>query len=593
MKKTGKYLLYGLIPAFSVLFCTSGGNAQDPVFSASTDKQTVAAGETFNVKFTIENGRGEISPPDFSDFRVMMGPARSSSFQLINGRQTSTMTLSYTLRAVKEGTYTIGSATAKVGNTRLQSEPLKIEVTAGRSPSAGGTQPGQGRQQQRPSTDKNLFVRTLISKSKLYRGEALVVTFELLSRYNNIDLGETNFPSLDGFWSEDIKTGQTSWEQDYTYIDRVPYRKAVLRKQLLFPQRSGTIEIAPFSVTARVNRSFFNPGTEVKAESYAIEIEVLPLPGGAPESFKGAVGEYNFSANIGQTEVTANDAIDLSLTLTGRGNLRLIKTPEIGFPSDFEVYDPELKDRISVTAGGMSGSRTYAYLVIPRYPGKYEIPAIEYTYFSPKNKKYITEKAGPFEIKVSGEDGLVPSEPGAIARTRVEPTRRDIRYIVTDADLLRPAGKMFFRSFWYYLLTAGPLLFLIGFVLFHKKRDAILGDVKTIRKKKAHQAAKKRLSEAKKAMAKGDSSTFYSEIFSALYGFLSDKLGEEKAALTKPVIRQKLADHEVPDHLGREAVYLIETCEMARFAPAAGQSDAVFYERTAEFIEKLEAHFKK
>lgn len=593
MKKTGKYLLNCLIPVFVLFFGASSSYAQDPVFSALTDKQTVAAGETFNVKFTIENGRGNISPPDFSDFKVVMGPARASSFQDINGRRTTTMTLSYTLRAMAEGTYTIGPASAKVGNTQLQSQPIKIEVTKGRSPSAGGTQPGQRQQQQPPATDKNLFVRTLISKSKLYRGEALVVTFELLSRYNNIDLGETNFPSLDGFWSEDIKTGQTSWEQDYEYIDRVPYRKAILRKQLLFPQRHGTIEIAPFSVTARVNRSFFNPGKEVKAESYALNIEVLPLPGGAPESFNGAVGEYSFSANLGQTELTANDAIDLSLTVKGRGNLRLIKNPEVEFPSDFEVYDPELKDRISVSAGGMNGSRTYEYLVIPRYPGKYDIPAIEYTYFSPSKKKYITEKAGPFEIKVSGEDGTVPSEASGIARSRVEPVRRDIRYIATDSELLRPAGHIFFRSFWYYLLTAGPLLFLIGFVLFHKKRDAILGDVKTIRKKKAHQAAKKRLSAAEKAMAKGDSSTFYSEIFNAIYGFLSDKLGAEKAALTKPVIREKLKENAVPDHLGQEAVYLIETCEMARFAPVTGESDAVFYERTSEFIEKLEAHFKK
>lgn len=584
MKKIGKYLT--LCIAMLALSYTAG--AQDPVFSAVVDKQTVAVGDAFNVKFTVENGRGDITPPDFSDFKVVFGPSKSSSFQIINGRQTSTMTLSYTLRAAAEGKYTIGSAVAKVGSKLLKSEPMEIEVVKGSKPSSQGA----AAQSQKPAADKNLIVRMLLSKSKVYQGEGIVITFELLSRYNNIDLGETTFPSLDGFWSEDIKTGQTSWEQDYEYIDRVPYRKAILRKKLLFPQRPGTIEIEPFKITAQVNRSFFNPGTEVTAQSYAQKIEVLPLPGGAPESFNGAVGEYSFSGKAGQTEIRANDAIDLKLEVSGKGNLKLVKAPPIEFPTDFEVYDPELKDRISVSGGGMNGSRTYEYLVIPRYPGKYEIPEFAFTHFSPSKKQYVTQTAGPFQVEVRGEDGIVPTDESGIARSRVETVRRDIRYIVTDPAMLMPAGKMFFRSFGYYLLTVGPLLFLTGFILFHKKRDAILGDVRTIRRKKAHSVAKKRLAAAKKAMGKGDSTTFYAEIFNAVYGFLSDKLGTEKAALTKPVIRAKLIENEVPDHMAQEVIYLIETCEMARFAPVTGQSDEVFYGRTAEFIEKLEAMFK-
>ena len=566
--------------------------AQDPVFTAVTDKQNVAVGDAFNVKFTIENGRGDITPPDFSDFNVVFGPSKSSNFQIINGRQTSNMTLSYTLRAKAEGKYTIGPAVAKVDSKLLKSEALEINVVKGSAQSSQSSQSNANRGQ-KPPADKNLIVRMLLSKNKVYQGEGIVITFELLSRYNNIDLGETSFPSLNGFWSEDIKSGQTSWEPGYEYIDRVPYRKAILRQKLLFPQRPGTIEIDPFKISAQVNRSFFNAGTKVTAQSYAQNIEVLPLPGGAPESFNGAVGEYTFSGRAGQTEIQANDAIDLTLDVKGKGNLKLVKAPPIEFPNDFEVYDPELKDRISISGGGMNGSRTYEYLVIPRYPGKYEIPELAFTHFSPSKKEYVTQTAGPFKVEVRGEDGIVPTgERSGIARSRVESLRSDIRYIVTDPEMLMPAGSIFFRSFGYYLLTVGPLLFLTGFILFHRKRDAILGDVRTIRRKKAHSVAKKRLAAAKKAMDKGDSTTFYAEIFNAVYGFLSDKLGAEKATLTKPVIRAKLTENEVPDHMAQEVIYLIETCEMARFAPVTGQSDEVFYGRTAEFIEKLEGLFK-
>lgn len=565
--------------------------AQDVKFTASVDRNPVQVGQAFNVKFTIENSRGDIRPPRFDDFDVIFGPSTSSSFQMVNGRQSYTMTLSYTLRARAVGTYTIGSARAQIGNNQLASEPIEVEVV--KSASGATATPGAKQAPSRTqAAQKDVMVRTLISKRKVYQGEPLVVTFELLSRGGNIELSSTNIPDLDGFWAEDIKSGQTSWEREYEYINGVPYRKAVLRQQLLFAQRSGTIEIPSFSVKARINRSFFNPGSEVDASSYTLEVEVLPLPAGAPADFRGAVGEYSFSGKVGKTELQANDAIDLSLLLRGKGNLKLVKPPVIDFPTDFEVYDPEVKDRIALNAGGMSGSRTYEYLVIPRYPGKYEIPKITYSWFSPSKEKYVTESAGPFTIEVSGEDGAVPEGPGAIARSRVEPTHRDIRFIITDAGELRPKGVQFFKSAGYYALTAGPLLILLLIVLFHKNRESLLGDVRTMRRKKAHREAKKRLKAAEAAKQVGDSMAFYSEIFNAMYGFLADKLGLEKAALTKPLIKQRMAEEGIDQAVVTETLELIETCEMARFAPVGNESDEAFYQRTSQCIEKLENHFK-
>ncbi len=573
--------------------------AQDATFYASVDKNPVGVGDVFTIKFTIENGRGEISPPSFSDFDVAYGPSTSSSFQFINGRQSSTMTLSYGLRPRAEGKYTLAAASARVGSNTYKSEPITIEVVKGssapaaqpaRPPGAGQPQPQQ--QQSSAAADNNFLVRTQLSKSKVYQGEGLLVSFVLLSRYNNIDLGESTFPTLNGFWTEEIKTGAVSWENEYEYVKGVPYRKAVLRQQLLFPQRAGTIEIEPFKLTARVNRSLFSPGSEVKAESYVQNVEVLPLPAGAPESFNGAVGEYTFTGQVGKTELQANDAIDLMLNIKGKGNLRLTKAPTIDFPSDFEVYDPEIKDRIAVSTTGMSGSRNYGYLVIPRYPGKYVLPAVEFTHFNPSSQKYVTERIGPFDISVSGEDGLIPETRGAVAKSRVEPMRRDIRYIETGYEKLRARGSAFYGSAWYYVLIGAPLFLLVGLVIFNRKREAIFGDVKSNRRKRAQKQAMKRLSLAKTAMDKGQSKAFYAEIFSALYGFLSDKLGTERAELTKPRIKEYLAQSQVPEHIIEEAIHIIEQCEMARFAPIEGLSDQMFYSRVVDFIEKMEAHFK-
>jgi hypothetical protein len=592
LKRIGKYLL----SASALLIMLSAATAQEARFIASVDKNPVSVGDPFSVKFTLENGRGDISPPPFTEFDLIFGPSTSTSFQWDNGKQRSTMTVSYTLRAREEGKFTIGAATARIGGKTLQSESIALQVVQGRSQPATSAQQGNVRSQQpaqqdNTKTDANLLVRTQLSKKKVYQGEAVVVSFVLLSRYNNIDIGATDFPTLDGFWTEDIKSGASSWENELEYLNGVPYRKAILRQQLLFPQRSGTLELQPFKLTAQVNRSFFSAGTSITVQSYSQAVEVMPLPGGAPASFNGAVGEYAFDGKVGKTELRANDAIDLSMSLKGKGNLKLVKAPAIDFPGDFEVYDPEVKDRISITAGGMNGSRTWEYLVIPRYPGTYALPKFSFSYFSPVQGRYITETVGPFNIKVSGEDGAVPEgQAAAIARSRVEPVASEIRYIATNPDGLNPKGQMFFGTFGFYLLVVSPLLLFVGFVVFHKKREAILGDVKTLRSKKAHRLARKRLEAAKAAMDKGESKIFYGEIFNAMYGFLADKLGTEKAALTKMVIKNLLNPHG--EHIANEATYIIETCELARFAPVSGQSDQMFYTRVSEFIEKLEGTFK-
>jgi hypothetical protein len=595
LKKIGRNIWLTLIGIVAAIFV----DAQGVAFYASVDKNPVESGEVFSLRLTLENGRGNIEAPDLSDFQVIFGPSQSSSYRIVNGAQSSNITLSYTMRAKAPGTYTIGTATAKVGNKTYTSEPISLTVVKGTGSSSSSNQGTGSTSQQRQQssggsakTDENLKVQILASKTNVFQGEQIVLTYVLLSRYNNIDLGSTDFPSLSGFWVEEVNLGQTTWEDNYEMINGVPYRKAVLKQQVIFAQRPGELQIPPLKITSRVNRSFFNPGTEVSATSNSPLIKVKALPGNPPESFDGAVGDFSFAVKTGATSLKTNEAIDLTMTITGKGNLTLVKNPEIIFPADFDAYDPELKNRISINGAGVSGSRTYQYLVIPRYPGKYEVPAINFTYFDPAKEKYVTLNQGPFQFEVTGDAASTNADGSAVAKSKVEQTRSDIRYIMTDAAELEESGKIFFRSAGFYGALSLPFLAFLGFIMFRKRQQAIQGDVQGSRKRKANKMARKRLSDAEKAMKSGDSKAFYAEIFKAMYGYLGDKLGQPAANLSKPLIRQSLQSAGADAETTEETIAVIETCEMARFAPAAEQSDNSFYQRTVSLIEKLEGILK-
>lgn len=566
---------------------------QDVVFHAGVDKNPVSSGDVFSLRLTLENGRGEITPPDLSDWNVIFGPSQSSSYRIVNGKQSSTITLSYTMRPKAIGKFIIESATARVADEVFRTEPIVVEVVKGSAPAQQNTTPQRGTQGNaraalQTQSDENLKVQIQLSKSNVYQGEQIVVTYVLLSRYNNIDLGETDFPTMSGFWTEDVKSTQTTWEDQYEMINGVPYRKAILRRQVIFPQRSGKLEIEPFKLSARVNRSFFSQGTEVRAASNTPVVNVKPLPGNAPEAFDGAVGDFSFSVQTPDKALEVNGAIDMKITISGQGNLTLLKKPNIIFPQDFQAYDPELENRVNVTAGGVSGSKTYQYLLIPQYPGQYEIPEITFAWFDPVKAQYFTRKHGPIQLEVGGEAGLTGGPGDQVARSKVQQTRDDIRYIKTNADKLVPSGKYFFGSVGYYAAIGTPVLLFFAFILVRRRREALEGDVKGSRRRKANKMARRRLSTAEKAMKTGDSKLFYSEIFSGLYGYLGDKLGVSSANLSKPLIRQKLAEHNAAEDTIAETIDVIETCEMARFAPTAQESDEAFYRRTVQLIENLE-----
>lgn len=586
MRKTGKHILATFIAVFAFFFA----KAQEVNFYASVDKNPVAAGQTLSYKVTLENARGNIVAPDLDKLNVVFGPSTSSNFRIINGKQTSSLVLSYTMRPARTGTFTIGPAAVSVNGKRLTTDPIEVKVVKGSS--AAGNQRSRGNSQDRQATNNNLMVQVQLNKRNVFLGEEVIATYVILTRYRNIEIQETNFPALPGFWTEEVDKEQASWERDYEMINGVAYRKAIVKQQVLFPQRTGKLKISPLKITARVNRSFFNPGEEVKVTSNAPSVSVEPLPGKAPESYDGAVGKYDFSVELDRKEVEANDAINLTATVSGRGNLTLVNQPNIQFPADFDAYDPETKDRISVNGAGVRGARSFQYLIIPRYPGDYEIPEIKFTFFDPNAGKFITKTAGPFPVHVTGSAATETEAGRSRSQNVVKQSNTDIRYIETDISGIRKPGAGFFKSSGYYIAMAIPFLFFIGFIALRKKRAADAGDVEGTRRRKANKMARKRLKSAEKALKANDSKLFYAEIFKALYGYMSDKLGIPGSLLSRQVIVDNLENKEMNEELIHELSQTIETCEMARFASTEQMGDREFYDKTVKLIAKLDSKIR-
>ena len=593
MKKTGKHIVL-LALAFLSVFAVK---AQEMQLYATVDKNPVGVGDVFSYQITLENGRGDITPPSFSGFKTVVGPMQSSSYRIVNGESTSSITVSYRIRPDKEGEFTIGAATAIVNGKAYSTNPITMKIVKGASsqaqqPNRTAPQSGSAAPQNQSGNDANLSVQIQLSKRKVFLGEQISVAYVILTRYRNLDLEDSKFPGLSGFWAEELKADQVRWERDYEMINGLAYRKAVLKRQIIFPQRTGKLQIEPLSIKARANRSFLHPGEEITMVSNSPTIEVLPLPGKSPESFNGAVGEFNFSVKPDRTEVPANEAINLTVTISGSGNLSLVNEPEIKFPTDFETYDPETKDRINVSGSGISGSRSFQYLIIPRYPGDYEIPAVTFSYFDPRSEKFITKTEGPFAIKVTGTPGMSTGAPGERAQSTVKQSIKDIRYIKTDATELISREKQFFKTPPYFLAMGIPFLGFILFLVFRKRRASELDDAEGTRRKKANKMARQRLKLASQALKANDSKLFYAEIFKAIYGYMSDKLGIPGSLLSRQVIIENLQRRNVDADLIHELTNTIEACEMARFAAEHNVSDEEFYNQTVKLISKLDNRIK-
>lgn len=570
-----------------VLFCGSGAGHAQINFTASVDKNPVAVDDRFKLMLTIQNAKGNITPPDLSDFNLIFGPAKSTNYQFINGESSSTITFTYTLTPKTTGTFTIPAAVAKTDKGTFQSDPISLKVVEGSSSTAGASGGSGTSSNRQVQGNEELMAEIRLDRRSVYKGEQVVVTYYVYSRYRNIDFVDYNFPATNGFYSQEFDEEQAGWQNQLEVINGKQYRVAILKRQLLYPQQHGTLEIDPMVITARVDYSFFNPGREIKVKSNTATLNVLPLPS-APGGFKGDVGSFNFEVTTDRTTVPANEAITLKAKVSGRGNLKLVNAPEIKFPKDFEVYDPKRTDRFSTSGNGLSGSREFEYLIIPRHAGNYTIEPITYTYFDVSSKSYKTIKSELIEITVERSEG----DPGDISysgssKEDVIILDQDIRYIKPPQEIKQKTGY-FFRSIPFYgIFFIGPL-FLLIFYIARRKYIRQQQDVVTVRSRRAGRMAKKLLAEANRQLKAGNREGFYDAVFKAMYGYLGGKLNIDPAELNREKVKAGLKNSGVENPTVEDLMELLSRCEVARFAPSGDLQPEADYQSAAKIIGELQ-----
>jgi len=591
------------VALFAFCFLCFSAFSQNATFTAKAPS-SVAVGQKFEIKFTTNASNvSSFKGPALDVFSVLSGPNQSRSVQIINGSMTSEVSLSYILAAQKEGTFTIPPAKVMADGETLLSNEVTITVTkgSGNNSSSGSSGGNNGSAKSSSGTDysKHLFLSTAASKRTVYVGEHLTSTYKLYNRVRFTGSSVEKMPSLNGFWSQDVKSPfeQVQWTTEYA--NGLNYEVAELKKTVLFAQRSGELVLDPLEMTFDVqlqSRNFFDnffgrtQTEKVTIKSAPVKIKVLPLPEkGKPDDFNGAVGSFNFSAEIDKNKVKANDAINLKVRVTGTGNLKLIEEPVITFPSDFEVYDPKINEDIKVTASGVSGYREYEYLIIPRRAGDFTIDPLTFSYFDPSKKQYISHESGTFEIKVeknpnASASGVVTS---IADKEDIKVLNEDIRYIIPSFTL-QSAGSNLIESWWFYLLLLVPAaLFLIAFMLRNTIREH-LTNTELISYKKASQLANKHLKNAKKELEAGNKTEFYNSLITAIYGYVADKLKIKNASLTKDNLRDTLASKNISESNIQQFLQIIDTCEMARYAPVAGSNEQELLSKTEQTIKSIE-----
>lgn len=602
-----------------LMVSTLGVWANDKATLTAEAPDVVVSGDQFRLTFTVNTQKvKDFLAPSIKGFDVLMGPSRSqqSSTQIINGKVSSSSSITYTyiLMANEAGTYTIPAASIEVGGEKIFSNALSIKVL----PPDNAQQSGrQGNQQGSASssrgqmagsriTDKDLFITATASKTTVYEQEAILLTYKV---YTLVNLRQLlgKMPDLKGFHTQEVELPQQKTFSLEHYQGR-NYNTTVWSQYILFPQQSGKLEIPAITFEGVVAQqtipddpfdAFFNGGGYIEVKKKIVTpkltINVKPLPT-KPVGFSGGVGEFTIASSINTKELKTNDAVTVKLTISGSGNMKLISTPEVKFPQDFEVYDPKVTNNFEVSRQGMTGSQTIEYLAIPRHAGNFTIPPVEFTYYDLKTSSYKTLKTEAYDLKVAkGEGGGNASQviSDFTNKEGIKVLGQDIRFIKLGETRLSPKGEFFYGTLAYALWYILPLILFVAAIVFFRKQAAENANVAKMRTKKANKVATKRMKQAGKLLAANQKNEFYDEVLKALWGYISDKLNIPVSQLSKDNIESELARYGVSEELIKEFIHALNECEFARYAPG-DENEAMdkVYGTSIEVISKMENSIK-
>ena len=558
----------------------------------------VEVGENFRLAYTINT-------QDIEDFRVgnipsnlevLAGPytSRQSSYQMINGHtsSSSSITFTYTLNAVSNGIYTIPAARVRINGKTVLSKIAKIKVIGStRSGSKASrmnqyNDDGSSSQAQSSSTNitgNDLFIRVSANKRRVYEQEPVLLTYKVYTQVELTQL-EGKMPDLTGFHTQEIPLPQ----QKSFHLERVngkPYKVVTWSQYVMFPQVTGELSIPSITfkgTVVRQNRSvdpfeaFFNGGSgyvevkkNIEAPGLTIQVDALPKK---PVNFSGGVGNFNITASLNKLEVKAGEPLSLRVVVSGKGNLKLIKQPEINLPKDFDKYDPKIKDNTKLTSSGVEGNKEYTFLVVPRNQGTFTIPSIEFTYYDTSLNSYKTVKTQVFSLTVFPGDKL--KEP-SLYDTEKE---NDIHDIIRDVKTGNTENGTFFGSTIYWISLVSLFLSFIFLLIIFRQRALERSNIVGMRGKKANIIAQKRLKNAKRLMTEGLQNEFYDEVLRALWDYVGYKLNIPTEALSRDNIAENLRSNYVDNGTVNKFVLALDECEVKRYAPGdpSGNMNSTF-----------------
>jgi hypothetical protein len=617
----------GKIAVLSALLLASCGYIQAQVKFSASGPASVAVNQNFQVDYTVENGSAKTLEPSFSDFQVLSGPNPTQQVQIMNGHMSQSVIYSYVLRPKKEGSFRIGKAKANISGVTMESNELSVTVTGPVQQQAQQRrrdpynpfdddddpftqmqqQMQQSQQPQKSSAEleksirDNVIVRMETDKNNVYIGERITATVKLYFKMNIVQVAPTKASSFDGFWSQEVLNNKEIKKKVET-LNGQQYYAAELIKYNLYPQRSGALQITPSElnmvVQAPIGRSFWGEqyaNVPFKTSTNTVTINVKEVPAaGKPANYNGAVGKFNYEVHISSKEGKTDNALTYTVKISGVGNLKTIDLPKPQFPDGFETFDPKIKDDVTNTEAGMSGSIQYDYLIIPHQPGDYKIPGTSFSYFDPSAGKYMNQSSPELALSIVGAPSQNPNagQSAMVNKEDVASLHSDIRFIKTKADLQKSRQPLF-GSAGYVGLVSTPLLLFVGLLFVRRRTEDLAADVIGAKRRRATKLARKRLSTADRHLTKNDKQAFYDEVSRAIWGYLGDKLNIDHSQLSKDNVEEKLLAKNVKPETIAKLKSLINTCELALYSPiGAGDEMKQNYNVAIELIADLEDEIK-
>ncbi len=588
----------------------------------------VSLNERVRVEFTVDkepDGDNTFQAPTFEGFNILAGPSISTGMglQWINGHQTTSYNRTYTfiLLPLSAGKHTIGSASIVVDGKRYSTKPIMLEVIDESSninpaTSQQGSNRGSTQQPKQPKTDKraeatissdDIFIMLSVSDKEVYKGEALRATFMLYTRVGYPDIRGFDLPVFNDFWTQDLQAINERSRAEYN--GRV-YDTYKLAEYIIAPQRTGDLKIDPVELDVAIqvvtqdnsNQGFFYGSRKVsivnrKLRSAPVTIKVREFPEGAPASFNGAVGSFSLTAKAPEAVMSANSSNEISVTISGSGNLKFVTAPHLKLPDSFELYDTKVSDNISTSASGATGSITYSYPFVVRSAGEYHIEPIVFSYFDLATKQYKTITTEPFVITVTG-DGSVADSGKSQDRVyteysgRMKQLDRDIRFIRTGALTTYTASMFIFSPLYWLIVVFAVAIFVVVYAVM-RKRIRENRNIVARRMRQADKVAVQRLRMAQRSMVEGNRHAFYEEMLRAMWGYISDKFNIPVSNLTKETIREELYRRGVAAADAEQFCQIISRSDEAQYAPSTDSDMGEVYDDAVAVISKIEDVIKR